>query len=77
LSGETRIAVEINGAENTYVEAKLTPAMRPWTEVKIVGESGRKQIGSEAIDGHPTKNMRSRLNREERALPITSGLQQT
>jgi hypothetical protein len=55
VRGDKGLLWEVNGAENTYVEAKLTPAMRPWTEEKIVGESGRKQIGTETIDGHPTK----------------------
>jgi hypothetical protein len=46
---------QINGAENTYIEAKLTPALKPWTEQKIFGEVGRKEVGSETIGGHPTK----------------------
>jgi len=46
---------EVNGAENTYVEAKLTPAFKPWTEEKIFGELNRKELGAETIGGHPTK----------------------
>jgi hypothetical protein len=55
VRGDKGLLWEVNSAENTYVEAKLTPAMRPWIDEKIVGESGRKQIGTETIDGHPIK----------------------
>jgi hypothetical protein len=55
VRGDKGLLWQVNGAENTYVEAKLTPALKPWTEEKIFGETGRKEIGSETIDGHPTK----------------------
>jgi hypothetical protein len=55
IRGDKGLLWQINGAENTYVEAKLTPALKPWTEERIFGEVSRKEIGAEAIDGHPTK----------------------
>jgi hypothetical protein len=55
IRGDKGLLWQVNGAENTYVEAKLTPALKPWTEEKIFGEVGRKEIGAETIDGHPTK----------------------
>jgi hypothetical protein len=55
IRGDKGLLWQINGAENTYLEAKLTPAMKQWTEEKVFGEVGRKEIGTEAIDGHPTK----------------------
>jgi hypothetical protein len=55
IRGDKGLLWEINGAENTYIEAKLTPALKPWTEEKIFGETSRKEIGAETIGGHPTK----------------------
>ncbi len=55
IRGDKGLLWQVNGAENTYVEAKLTPASKPWTEEKIFGEVSRKQIGAETVDGHPTK----------------------
>ena len=53
--GDKGLLWQVNGAENTYIEAKLTPAMKPWTEEKLFGEVSRKEIGAASIDGHPTK----------------------
>ncbi|MCX5817812.1 MAG: hypothetical protein NTX75_16485 [Proteobacteria bacterium] len=55
IRGDKGLLWQVNSAENTYIEAKLTPAMKPWTEEKIFGEVSRKEIGTAAIDGHPTK----------------------
>jgi hypothetical protein len=55
VRGDKGLLWQINGAENTYVEAKLTPALKPWTEEKIFGEVSRKEIGAETVGGHPTK----------------------
>jgi hypothetical protein len=55
IRGDKGVLWQINSAENTYIEAKLTPAMQPWTEEKIFGEASRKEVGAETIDGHPTK----------------------
>jgi hypothetical protein len=53
--GDKGLLWQVNSAENTYIEAKLTPAMKPWIEEKIFGEVSRKEIGAETVDGHPTK----------------------
>ncbi|MBP1749110.1 MAG: putative exported protein [Deltaproteobacteria bacterium] len=55
VRGDKGLLWQVNGAENTYVQAKLTPALKPWVEEKIFGEASRKEIGSETIGGHPTK----------------------
>jgi hypothetical protein len=55
IRGDKGLLWQVNGAENTYVEAKLTPALKPWTEEKIFGEVSRKEIGAETVDGHPAK----------------------
>jgi hypothetical protein len=55
IRGDKGMVWQINGVENTYVEAKLTPAMKPWLEEKILGEVSRKEIGAENIGGHPAK----------------------
>jgi len=55
VRGDKGLLWQVNGAENTYIEAKLTPAAKPWTEEKIFGEVSRKEIGTETINGHPTK----------------------
>jgi hypothetical protein len=64
IRGDKGLLWQINGAENTYLEAKLTPAMKPWTEEKVFGETGRKEIGAAAIDGHPTKKYEITVKRE-------------
>jgi hypothetical protein len=55
IRGDRNLLWQVNGAENTYVEAKLTPAMKPWIEEKVFGEVSRKEIGAETIDKHPVK----------------------
>lgn len=55
IRGDKGIFWQINGAENTYVEGKLTPAVNLWTTEKIPGEIARKEIGSEKIDGYSVK----------------------
>jgi hypothetical protein len=55
VRGDKGILWQVNGAENTYVEAKITPALNFWTTEKIPGEVSRKEIGSEKIDGYSVK----------------------
>jgi hypothetical protein len=55
VRGDKGILWQVNGAENTYIEAKLTQDLKPWTEEKIFGEVSRKEIGTETVNGHPTK----------------------
>ncbi|OPY65787.1 MAG: hypothetical protein A4E57_03037 [Syntrophorhabdaceae bacterium PtaU1.Bin034] len=55
VRGDKNVLWQINAYEKTYTEAKLTPAMMPRIEEKVYGEVSRKQVGTETIDGHPTK----------------------
>ena len=55
VRGDKGVLWQVNGAENTYVEGKLTPAQNLWITEKIPGEASRKEIGAETISGHPTK----------------------
>ena len=64
IRGDKGLLWQINGAENTYLEAKLTPAMKPWTEEKVFGEVSRKEVGAATIDGHPTKKYEITVKRE-------------
>lgn len=55
VRGDKGLYWQINGAENTYIEAKLTPELKPFCEEKMPGEVSRKQVGAETVDGHPAK----------------------
>ncbi len=55
VRGDKNLLWQVNGAEKMYVEAKLTPAMKPKIEEKLAGEVSRKQVGQETIDNHPAK----------------------
>jgi len=50
---DKKVAWSIFPSEKMYMEMPLDPNQVPKTEVR--GEIERKQIGSETIDGHPTK----------------------
>lgn len=53
--GDKGVVWEINGVERTYLEGKLTQAGWPKVMEKLAGETSRKQMGQETIDGHPAK----------------------
>lgn len=55
VRGDKNLLWQINAYEKTYMEAKLTPVMKPYIEEKIAGEVSRKQLGTETVDGHPCK----------------------
>ena len=46
---------QINNAERTYIEAALTPDMKPSVEEKLYGETARKPLGTETINGYSAK----------------------
>lgn len=46
---------QINNAEKTYLDAKLTPDMKPMIEEKIYGETARKALGTETVNGYAAK----------------------
>lgn len=53
--GDKGVFWEVNGVERTYAEGKLTPAGWPKVTEKLAGETSRKPVGQETIDGHPAK----------------------
>ena len=55
VRGDKGVLWQVNGVENTYVEAKITPAVNLWTTEKIPGEVSRKELASEKIDGMAVK----------------------
>jgi hypothetical protein len=55
VRGDKGVLWQINGAENTYLEAKLTLELKPFSEEKLPGELSRKPLGTETVDGHPAK----------------------
>ena len=46
---------QVNNAERTYIEAALTPDMKPNVEEKLYGETARKPMGTETINGYSAK----------------------
>ncbi|MBA4389585.1 MAG: hypothetical protein C0399_01435 [Syntrophus sp. (in: bacteria)] len=55
VRGDKNLFWQINGAERTYVEAKLTPDMKPSIEEKLFGETARKLVGTETVNGYAAK----------------------
>lgn len=55
VRGDKGIFWQVNAAENTYVQGKVTPSLNLWTTEKIPGEVSRKELGSEKIDGYAVK----------------------
>jgi hypothetical protein len=55
VRGDKGLLWQVNNAEKTYLEAKLTPDMMPSIEEKLPGETGRKQIGTETVNGYAAK----------------------
>ncbi len=53
--GDKGVFWEINGAEKTYAQGKLTPATKPKIDEKLPGEVSRKQLGTETMDGRTVK----------------------
>ncbi|MEN6616348.1 MAG: DUF4412 domain-containing protein [Syntrophorhabdus sp.] len=46
---------QINNAEKTYIEATLTPDMKPNVDEKLAGETSRKATGTETVNGYSAK----------------------
>jgi outer membrane lipoprotein-sorting protein len=55
VRGDKGLFWQINNAEKTYIKAKLTPDMMPTIEEKIAGETARKAVGAETVNGYATK----------------------
>lgn len=52
---DKKVAWNIMPKKKMYMEIPLTMKNKPMVEEKMEGELERKQVGSETIDGHPTK----------------------
>ncbi len=52
---DKKVAWNLMPETKTYMEMPLNMQHRPKVEEKYEGEIERKQVGSETIDGHPTK----------------------
>jgi hypothetical protein len=58
---------QVNNAEKTYLEAKLTPDMMPSIEEKLPGETGRKQVGTETVNGYAAKKYEVNVKKGKKA----------
>jgi hypothetical protein len=71
VRGDKGLFWQINNAEKTYIEAKLTPDMKPLIEEKLAGETGRKQLGTETINGYPAKKYEVTITRGKKSETVT------
>jgi hypothetical protein len=71
VRGDKGLFWQINNAEKTYIEAKLTPDMKPLIEEKFAGETGRKQLGTETINGYAAKKYEVTIPRGKKSETIT------
>jgi hypothetical protein len=55
MRGDKKVNWVVIPQEKSYMEMHFDPAKKPRIEEKVKGEVSRKLIGSETIDGHPTK----------------------
>ncbi len=55
VRGDKGLLWQVNNAEKTYIKAALTPDMKPTIEEKIFGETVRKPVGAETVNGYATK----------------------
>ncbi len=52
---DKNVVWNIMPSEKMYIEMPFNPSTAPKTDVNIEGEIDREHLGSEIIDGHPTK----------------------
>ena len=71
VRGDKGLFWQINNAEKTYIEAKLTPDMKPMIEEKFAGETVRKQVGTETVNGYSAKKYEVTVTRGKKAETIT------
>jgi len=55
VRGDKGLFWQVNNAEKTYIEAKLTPDAKPTIDEKIFGETGRKLVGTDTVNGYTAK----------------------
>jgi hypothetical protein len=58
VRGDKGVLWQINNAEKTYIEAKLTPEMKPMIEEKFAGETGRKRWAPRPSMAMQPRNMK-------------------
>jgi outer membrane lipoprotein-sorting protein len=55
IRGDKGLFWQVNNAERTYIETKLTGELMPTIEEKLFGETARKPLGAETVNGYPAK----------------------
>ena len=55
VRGDKGLFWQVNNAEKTYIKATLTPDMKPAIDEKMFGETGRKAVGTETVNGYAAK----------------------
>jgi hypothetical protein len=55
VRGDKGLFWQINNAERTYIKATLTSDMKPAIDEKLSGETGRKAVGTETVNGYAAK----------------------
>jgi hypothetical protein len=71
VRGDKGLLWQINSAERTYIVAKLTPDMKPLIEEKFAGESARKQVGTETVNGYSAKKYEVTIPRGKKSETLT------
>jgi hypothetical protein len=71
VRGDKGLLWQINNAEKTYIEAKLTPDMKPMIDDKFAGETARKQVGTETVNGYAAKKYEVTIPRGKKTEAIT------
>ena len=71
VRGDRGLLWQINSAERTYTMAKLTPDMKPLIEEKFYGETGRKPLGNETVNGYAAKKFEVTITRGKKIETLT------
>jgi hypothetical protein len=71
VRGDRKLFWQINGAERTYVEAALTPDMMPGIGEKLPGETARKAIGADTVNGYAAKKFEVTVKKGNKTETIT------
>jgi hypothetical protein len=71
VRGDKGLLWQINNVEKTYLVAKLTPDMKPMIEEKFAGETGRKPLGNETVNGYAAKKYEVTIARGKKTETLT------
>ena len=63
IRGDKGVFWQVNNAEKTYIKATLTPDMKPTIDEKIFGETVRKAVGVETVNGYTAKKYEVTIKR--------------